>query len=52
MKNPHKMKKTAVLKKESESDRKEIDDINKKFIADTLKTFKHFNITDINKKLV
>ncbi len=37
------------IQKETETNQDEIDDINKNFISDTLKTFKNFNITDINK---
>ena len=38
------------IKDNSASEKKEIEDINKKFIIDTLKTFKNFHITDVNKK--
>ena len=40
----------AETKKGDAADQKEIDDINKKFIIDTLKTFRKFHVTDINKK--
>ena len=35
---------------EKAAEQKEIEDINKKFIIDTLKTFKNFHVTDVNKK--
>ncbi len=41
--------KEKTEKIEVKTSSKEIEDINKNFIIDTLKTFKNFNVTDINK---